>query len=132
MSTDSLGDRMKKNYEDRYRIYLTRRTPVILRLDGKGFSKLTKGCKRPFDTDFHTCMFCTTMVLCYEIQGAKFAYQQSDEISILITDFDNINTDAWFNYNLQKMVSSWMSNIFMNSACFSTSIGLKVYMMIYL
>jgi len=32
-------------------------------------------------------------------------YVQSDEISILLTDFDRFNTDAWFDNNLQKIVS---------------------------
>lgn len=33
MTKDSLGDRMKKFYEDRNRTYLARRTPVIIRVD---------------------------------------------------------------------------------------------------
>jgi tRNA(His) 5'-end guanylyltransferase len=38
-------------------------------------------------------------------QGAKCCYIQSDEISILLTDCDSLTTEAWFDYNLQKMVS---------------------------
>jgi len=105
MSKDSLGDRMKHNHEDRYRFYLTRRIPVIIRLDGKGFTKLTKKCEKPFDTNFNACMVYTMVNLCQELQGAKCAYTQSDEISILLTDFDNLTTEAWFDYNLQKIVS---------------------------
>jgi len=105
MSKDSLGDRMKHNYEDRYRHYLTRRVPIIIRLDGKGFTKLTKKCDKPFDMNFNSCMVYTMIELCQELQGAKCAYTQSDEISILLTDFDNLTTEAWFDYNLQKIVS---------------------------
>jgi tRNA(His) 5'-end guanylyltransferase len=47
----------------------------------------------------------TTEYLCQNIQGAKFGYVQSDEISILITDYDDISTHAWFDGNLQKMAS---------------------------
>jgi tRNA(His) 5'-end guanylyltransferase len=47
----------------------------------------------------------TTEFLCQNIQGAKFGYVQSDEISILITDYDEISTHAWFDGNLQKMAS---------------------------
>jgi tRNA(His) 5'-end guanylyltransferase len=47
----------------------------------------------------------TTEYLCQNIQGAKFGYVQSDEISILITDYDDISTHAWFDGNLQKMSS---------------------------
>jgi len=101
----SIGDRMKVNYEDRYRIKLTRRTPVIIRLDGKAFHTLTKKCEKPFDKAFCDCMDKTAFELCTDIQGAKCAYVQSDEISILLTDFDNLETEAWFDYNLQKLVS---------------------------
>jgi len=101
----SIGDRMKANYEDRYRIKLTRRTPVIIRLDGKAFHTLTKKCEEPFDKAFCDCMDETAFELCTDIQGAKCAYVQSDEISILLTDFDSLETEAWFDYSLQKLVS---------------------------
>lgn len=101
----SLGNRMKENYEDRYRFYLTRRTPVILRLDGKAFTTLTKSCDKPFDEGFISIMRETAETLVCEIQGAKIAYVQSDEISLLLTDYDTLTTEAWFDYNIQKMVS---------------------------
>jgi tRNA(His) 5'-end guanylyltransferase len=47
----------------------------------------------------------TTAYLCKNIQGAKFAFVQSDEISVLLTDFDNLNTSAWFDGNIQKIAS---------------------------
>lgn len=105
MKKDALGDRMKKNYEDRYRFCLTRRMPVILRLDGKAFHTLTRRCEKPFSPSFQTTMERTAITLCEEIQGVKCSFTQSDEISLLITDFDTILTDAWFDYNVQKMVS---------------------------
>ncbi|KKN05332.1 hypothetical protein LCGC14_1088530 [marine sediment metagenome] len=105
MKETSIGNRMKENYEERYRIKLTRRMPVIIRLDGKSFHTLTRHCKKPFDDDFSECMTATASYLLKNIQGAKCAYKQSDEISILLTDFDRLTTDAWFDYNLQKMVS---------------------------
>lgn len=101
----SLGDRMKENYENRSRYKLTRRMPVIIRLDGKAFHTLTHRYKKPFDNFFSNGMVWTARELLGTIQGSKVAYTQSDEISILITDFDNLNTDAWFDYNIQKMSS---------------------------
>lgn len=53
---DSLGDRMKANYEDRERRFLTRRTYTIIRIDGKAFHTYTKGLKRPFDEDLMMAM----------------------------------------------------------------------------
>jgi len=100
-----IGTRMKENYENRYRFYLTRRTPVIIRLDGKAFHTLTKDCEKPFDLPFNNSMTYTALQLVSDIQGAKIAYVQSDEISILLTDYDNLDTEAWFDYNLQKIVS---------------------------
>ncbi len=102
---DTLGDRMKSNYEDRSRVKLTRRTPVIIRLDGKAFHTLTRKCTKPFDQALQVSMTGTAQRLCEEIQGAKVAYTQSDEISILLIDYDKLATDAWFDYNIQKMVS---------------------------
>ena len=102
---DSLGDRMKENYENRTRYFLPRRTYTIIRIDGKAFHTYTKGLKRPFDEVLINDMDETACYLCKNIQGAKFAFVQSDEISILLTDFEQITTDAWFDGNIQKIVS---------------------------
>ena len=97
--------RMKKNYESRSRTFLTRRVPVIMRLAGKAFHTYTKGLDKPFDEGLIEDMQQTAIHLCKNIQGAKCAYVQSDEINILITDYDKLQTDAWFDYNVQKMTS---------------------------
>ena len=102
---DSLGDRMKTDYENRTRVYLPRRTYTIIRTDGKAFHSYTKGLNRPFDLQFIEDMDNTAIELCSKIMGAKFAFVQSDEISILLTDFEGITTEAWFDNNLQKMCS---------------------------
>jgi tRNA(His) 5'-end guanylyltransferase len=102
---DELGDRMKSFYEDRTRTKLPRRSYTIIRIDGKAFHTYTKGLERPFDMWLMEDMDATAAYLCKNIQGAKFAYVQSDEISILITDFDDLGTHAWFDNNLQKMAS---------------------------
>lgn len=102
--TDSLGDRMK-GYENISRNYLTRRVPVIIRIDGKAFHTFTKGMKKPFDRLLMTAMQDTMQFLCKNIQGCVFGYTQSDEITLVLTDYEKITTDAWFGYNIQKMVS---------------------------
>jgi tRNA(His) 5'-end guanylyltransferase len=101
---DSLGTRMK-GYEDAYRLYLTKRIPLIIRVDGKAFHTFTRGLERPFDEDFMDAMLHTANRLCHEIQGVKMAYWQSDEISLLITDYDKLTSQAPFDKNLQKLVS---------------------------
>lgn len=102
---DPIMCRIKKNYESRYKFFLTRRTPVIIRLDGKAFHTYTRGLDKPFDEGLIEDMQQTALYLCKNIQGAKCGYVQSDEISILITDYDTLQTDAWFDYNVQKIVS---------------------------
>ncbi len=102
---DSLGDRMKEHYENRTRYLLPRRTYTIIRVDGKAFHAYTKDCLRPFDDMLMEDMDFTAVALCRQIEGAAFAYVQSDEISLLLTDFVNNQTQAWFDGNLQKLVS---------------------------
>ncbi len=102
---DLLGKRMKEQYEDRFRYKLLRRVPTIIRIDGKAFHTYTRGLNKPFDKGLIEDMQETMRFLCKEIQGVKLGYCQSDEISLLITDYDTINTSAWFDYNLQKMCS---------------------------
>ncbi len=102
---NSLGDRMKKFYEDRARVFLPRRTYTVIRLDDKAFHTYTKGLDSPFDEKFISDMDEVACYLCKNIQGSKLAFVQSDEISIVLTDFDKLQTDAWFDGNIQKMVS---------------------------
>jgi len=96
---------MKEYYEDRTRNVLPRRTYSIIRIDGKAFHTYTKGLQRPFDDKLMNDMDETAGFICKNIQGAKLAFVQSDEISILLTDFEELTTDAWFDGNIQKMVS---------------------------
>ena len=106
MGTDktALGDRMKL-YEKVHSSALTPRMPLIIRVDGVAFHSLTKGFERPFDCRISDSMNAAAQALCKRIQGACFAYVQSDEISILIVDYKNLNSHSWFNKKLQKVVS---------------------------
>ena len=96
---------MKGNYEDRAKTYLVRRMPVVIRLDGKAFHTFTRGFDKPFDDVMMQTMQQTTLKLCQEIQGCVFGYTQSDEITLILVDYNDINTDAWFDYSTQKMCS---------------------------
>lgn len=102
---DDLGHRMKEYYENVYRFGLTRRMPVAIRIDGKAFHTFTKGFQKPFDPVLMAAMQRTMKYLCENIQGCKIGYTQSDEITLIITDYDTLTTEAWFGYNLQKMCS---------------------------
>jgi tRNA(His) guanylyltransferase len=100
----TLGMRMKE-YEQVTQTRLSRRVPVIIRVDGKAFHTLTRGLDRPFDAGFIHCMEVAAIALCKQVQGCQMAYVQSDEISLLLTDWDRYDTDAWFDYRIQKIAS---------------------------
>lgn len=102
---DSLGDRMKQNYEDRSRSYLVRRTPVIIRVDGRAFHTVTRKAEKPFDHRIIGAMLDAAMQTAQEMQGFKAGFVQSDEASFLLMDDDTIQTEAWFDYNQQKLTS---------------------------
>lgn len=101
---DSLGDRMK-TYEAVPKVRLVRRMPAIIRLDGKAFHTFTKGFMKPFDTIMMKTMQDTMKYLCENIQGCVLGYTQSDEISLVLIDYQTLTTDAWFEYNVEKMCS---------------------------
>ncbi len=102
---DELGKRMKTYYEEIPRISLMRRTPVIIRIDGKAFHTFTRGFEKPFDNVMVKTMQDTTKYLCENIQGCVFGYTQSDEITLVLIDYQKLNTSAWFDYEVQKMCS---------------------------
>lgn len=112
---DSLGDRMK-GYESVSRNFLMKKTPAIIRIDGKAFHTFTKGLKKPFDAFLVSVMQDTMRELCGNVQGCVFGYTQSDEITLVLTDYSNVKTDAWFEYNVQKMtsVAASMATLFFN------------------
>lgn len=104
MNNNSLEKRMK-SYENISKTFLIRRIPAIIRLDGKAFHTFTRDMKKPFDNILMQTMQETMKYLCENIQGCVLGYTQSDEITLVLTDYETIATDAWFGYNVQKMTS---------------------------
>jgi tRNA(His) guanylyltransferase len=99
-----LGDRMKR-YEAVSVTRLVPKLPVLIRLDGKAFHSLTRDMLKPWDRGFQECMWQTARYLCEEISGCRVAYVQSDEITLLLVDYQSIGTQGWFDYEVQKLVS---------------------------
>lgn len=102
---DDLGTRMKTYYEQVPKTHLVRRMPVAIRIDGKAFHTFTHGFQKPFDEVLGNAMVNTMEYLAKNIQGCVFAYQQSDEITLLLIDYQTLDTCAWFDYEVQKMCS---------------------------
>ena len=116
---DNLGDRMK-TYENVTRAHLVRRMPVIIRIDGKAFHSFTRGFEKPFDKILMNTMQDTMKYLCENIQGCVLGYTQSDEISLLLIDYQTLTSDAWFDNTVQKMcsISASMATLAFNKALY--------------
>ena len=102
---DALGTRMKEFYEQVPKTRLVRRMPVAIRIDGKAFHTFTRGFQKPFDKVLGNSMVRTMEYLCKNIQGCVFGYTQSDEITLILIDYQTLDTCAWFDYEVQKMCS---------------------------
>ena len=101
--TDELGDRMKL-YEGRE---AQRRAlpqlPIVVRIDGKGFSRWTKGLVYPFDERLEKCRQHTMRYLIKET-GALIGYHQSDEMSLVLYSGDP-KSQIYCDGRYQKLVS---------------------------
>ena len=102
---DDLGKRMKEYYEQVPKFCLYRRTPVAIRIDGKAFHSFTRGFQKPFDEVLIKAMQRTMKFLCENIQGCVLGYHQSDEITLILTDYKKLTSCAWFDYEVQKVCS---------------------------
>ena len=113
---DDIGTRMKTYYEQIPKINLMRRMPVAIRIDGKSFHTFTKGFEKPFDSTLMSAMQTTMQYLCENIQGCVLGYTQSDEITLILIDYQKLNSSAWFDYEVQKLcsISASMATIAFN------------------
>ena len=116
-------DKRMKKYEYVSRTYLTTRTPVIIRIDGKCFHSFTRGFKKPFDEILSGTMQETMKYLCENIQGCVLGYTQSDEITLILIDYQKLTSSAWFDYEVQKICSISAS---MATLAFNKSFKLEV------
>ena len=95
-----------KNYEKVTDQKLIRRMPVLIRIDGRAFHTFTKGFNKPFDDILINAMKETTKYLCENVQNCVLGYTQSDEISLLLVDYKELDTQTWFDNRIQKIVSN--------------------------
>jgi tRNA(His) 5'-end guanylyltransferase len=100
----TLAQRMQF-YRDQTNYKLEKKTPIIINLDGRSFSKYCKQFNKPFDREFVALMNYTAEYLVENISGARFAYVQSDEISIYVIENDTEESEPWFGNRLLKFVS---------------------------
>lgn len=122
-----IGNRMK-DYERCVEYILTKRVPVIIRVDGRAFHTITKKrFGKNWSMEFVEQMIETAKTVIKDIQGCSFCYSQSDEISFLLTDYKTIKSDGWFGYDIRKLISisaslsaSVFSRIYGKTVCFDS------------
>lgn len=104
MRESALGKRMK-GYEKAFDSVLPNRMPIIIRLDGKAFHTFTRKMDKPFDEKFIDAMAATALYTTKEVQTSVFSYTQSDEISLLLFNYNKFESQLLFHNRVQKLVS---------------------------
>jgi tRNA(His) 5'-end guanylyltransferase len=100
----------QKAYEAAYDQAIIARIPVVVKLDGRGFQKVTHKSNKPFD-DKVTALLGKTMLACVKAaEGAAFGYQYSDKIILILRNDQSPNTDPWFGNHTQK-IGSFLSSV---------------------
>lgn len=115
MKNDAFGDRMKAYEKRETDRRFMKFAPVVARMDGRGFSKWTKGLERPYDQNLSDAMVEVTRKLVEET-GARIGYTQSDEITLVLL-VEDIKQDMMFDGKTQKLCSVLAS---MTTALFIT------------
>ena len=105
MSHQTEYDLRMRSYKSITDAHLIPRTPVIIQIDGRAFHTFTRGFKKPFDQVLMAAMRYTAEYLCRNIQGCVLAYTQSDEINLLLIDYEKLETSPWFDNRVQKLAS---------------------------
>lgn len=100
----ALGDRMKR-FESATRAILPPRTHTLIRVDGKAFHSFLRHAEKPYDTAVMEAMDAVAEALCDQISGSVMAFTQSDECSVLVTDYSAPGTQPWLGGVIQKIAS---------------------------
>lgn len=117
MKFDEL-DGLMRGFETSLDQYLLPELWIVARLDGRGFTRLTKeqlALEKPFDLRFRDAMTATVKHLMQAGFRIQYGYTQSDEISLLF----HLNEDA-FGRKVRKFNSVLAGEA---SACFSHELG---------
>jgi tRNA(His) 5'-end guanylyltransferase len=92
--------------------------PVIICINGNGFTKTTQFLTKPYCDKFDECMLSTMLRLCSYVEGTFFSYQHNDEIVLISRNDQSLDTNLWYNGNVQKICSivSSAATLYFNEA----------------
>lgn len=92
-------------YEASYRQHIIERIPVVIKIDGRNFSRATKNTHKPFCKKTMALLNGTMLALAKKIDGVVFGYQYMDKIILILRNDRNSEEDPWFGNECQKMAS---------------------------
>lgn len=104
MTVESLKERIT-TYEEVTNTVLTRRLPIIIHLNGRSFRKVTSLLDKPFCEKFNMVMGQVLVKLAADIDGVVLGYNFNDDITLVCRNDQTLQTEAWYNNNIQKIVS---------------------------
>jgi len=113
MKSDPLGDRVKHLERIEAGRSFPEDAPVVIRIDGRRFSRFTRGFRKPFDPALSGAMRETCRFLVQETQ-ARIGYVQSDEITLILQRRHDLDALP-FSGRSQKLASICAS---LATACF--------------
>lgn len=123
--SNKLKDRVE-SYQSVTDYRLLSRVPIVICINGRGFSKVTQLLDKPYCPKFAEGMLSTTLRLCTDVEGAIFAYQHNDEIVIVARNDQTNETNPWYDNKLQKICSVTSSIATMHFNEFATANGLNM------
>jgi tRNA(His) guanylyltransferase len=123
--SNKLTDRIA-SYQMAADFKLLPRLPLIICVNGRGFSKLTSLLDKPYCPKLAECFLSTTLRLCSEIEGVIFSYQHNDEIVIVIRNDQSTETLPWFDNKIQKIssISSSIATLHFNQCASAIDLNL--------
>lgn len=92
-------------YENSYDHFIISRIPVIIKIDGWSFSKVTSDINKPFCHKTMAIFGKTMMSLIKEIEGVVFGYCYSDKIILVLKNDKSFETEPWFGNKVQRLSS---------------------------
>lgn len=102
--SNKLKDRIE-SYQSATDYKLLPRVPIVICINGRGFSKVTQLLDKPYCPKFSECIISTMLRLCTDVEGALFGYQFNDEIVIVARNDQSNDTTPWYDNRLQKICS---------------------------
>ena len=123
--SNKLKDRVE-SYQSVTDYRLLSRVPIVICINGRGFSKVTQLLDKPYCPKFAEGMLSTTLRLCTDVEGAVFAYQHNDEIVIVARNDQTNETNPWYDNKLQKICSVTSAIATMHFNEFASASGLNM------